>query len=637
MALFGSTHKTKSSSSKTLQPIVVRTDNVAKEIMKISKSYDITPSQLDFNILSVQTYTRIYDGSKETEWEEIPQKRLHELDDETALLNPHFEIKQTYEIEIFNATAEEYNPFPELKVAVGANATKCKVYLSIGAGSVIDSMMSFSEEFHLLINKKKVRAGILIYMFDEVVKGVVSKISAQVKVQERLEYKKSKTLLIAEGIEPTATLNDALILHFEKKKEVDENDKIDYASRGFIQSVYKDELLIEYIKPKRGTAGRDCRGRFLEPAEPLVKHEPTFNIDSTIRMEESETSIEYRANENGYIAFRENTYFIKKDMELDEISFKKTGSIKSGIDSDVILNVKEDDLVKDAIGSGMDVEVTEIEIEGNVGSNANVKAHKAAVGGLVHKSAVVTADDLNINVHKGKAFGDKVVITRLEHGEVDAKRAEISQAIGGEIYASEIKISICASHVKATASKVIEIGKLQGSENIFIIDPLLSRETQVALEENEAKVKALATEVRDLEKEIERGKKFIQEERDAFFEIKKRLLYYKKNGVKLPASFVKKYKQFTQVQETLKENLKIFEVKNNKLSLMNTERPSLQNSIFDARVINRDRWVGYNEIKFKLVDPQIELVYKPAEGSSEKIFAVVEKAEDEFVIEAVDE
>jgi len=47
--------------------------------------------------------------------------------------------------------------------------------------------------------------------------------------------------------------------------------------------------------------------------------------------------------------------------------------------------------------------------------------------------------------------------------------------------------------------------------------------------------------------------------------------------------------------------------------------------------------MGYNEIKFKLVDPPIELVYKPMEGSREHIFGLVELDEGEYAIRPMSE
>ena len=469
------------------------------------------------------------------------------------------------------------------------------------------------------------------------VDDVVSKITAQARVEEKVEYNETVTLLIAEGFEPTKTTDDKLILHFKDKNEVDENAKIDYASRGFIQSVRKDELLIEYIKPKMGVSGRNCRGEFMQPTEPVVSHEITFNVSDSIKVVDGDDSIEYISNENGYIAFEDNTYIIKTDMDIGEISFKTTGSINSGIDSDVSLNVKEDDAIKDAIGSGMHVEVTEIDIDGNVGSNAHVVAMKATIGGQTHKNALIKADKLDINVHKGKAFGKNIKITRLEHGEVDGNIVHITQALGGHIRAKEIEIEVCASHVKATASKRIEIKKLQGSENIFTINPVLKQDAQEGLNDNKDLIKELKNDVRDMGKEVVKYTKLIKDGSASFLDIKKRLLHYKKSGVKMPSSFVKKYKQFTAMQEHLKEIKQEYELKKEQLSLQTAHTVSFQDNILDARVINRDRWVGYNEIRFKLVEPPMELVYKPAEGSKDMIFGLVEVEEGDFIIEAVSE
>jgi len=636
MALFGS--KEKKQVSKKVRPTVVRTQNVAKELMSIAKSYETRIDTLDFNILEISTYTRMNDGTKETEWEQVQDESLYELDDESALLNPYFQIKQTYEIEVFSPSKETRVPCPNLKVAVGANASKCKVYFSIAEGSKLEYTSTLEDDLKDLIKKRKIRAGILINIFDEMVKDVVSKITAQARVEEKIEYTKVNTLLIAEGFEPTATVNDALILHYEDSDEdLDENKKVDYSSRGFIRSVKKDELLIEYIKPRIGLSGRNCRGEFMKPSEPIVANEVTFKVDSTIKVVETDESIEYRADENGYIALEDNTYLIKTDMDVGEISFRTTGSINSGVDSEVSLNVKEADAIKDAIGTGMNVEVSEIDIEGNVGSNAKVVALRATVAGQTHKTATIKADSLDINIHKGIAYGKHIKITRLEHGEVDGDIVEITQALGGHVRGKEVEIEICASHVKVTSSKRIEIKKLQGSENTFTIDPLLKSELKEELDDNQDAIKTLKNEVRDMKKEIDRYTQLIKEGTPAFIEIKKRLVHYKKNGVKLPGSFVKKYKQFTQMQENLKTIQEKYNVKSDHLNLQTTRTASFQDNILDARVINRDRWVGYNEIKFKLVDPPKEFIHRPAEGSKDMIFGLVDLGDGEFEIQAVEE
>jgi len=633
MGLFGS--KTKSASAKTVRPTVVRTQNVAKELFSIAKSYDIQPELLDFNILEVQTYIR--DVSRDSEWELIANDELYELDDEKQLLNPDFEIKQTYEIEIFSKNKEHQMFCKDMRIAVGANASKCKVYLSIAEGSSVEFNSGLENGLLNEIQKRKIRAGILINIFDEMVESVASKLAARVQVAQSLIFEKNETLLIAEAHEPTATTNDALILHYEESQEVDENQRVDYASRGFIQSVKEGELLIEYIKPKNGKPGRNCRGEYMVPAEPLVQNEVTFSVDDTINVEDTPDSIRYTATMNGYIAFEDNTYTIKKDVGVGEISFKTTGSIATGIDSDVVINVSESDAIKDAVGTGMRVEVTEIDIDGNVGSNATVKAKKATIGGQTHATATVEAERLDINVHKGKASGSNVHITRLEHGHVHANEAEITQAVGGDIKAQEIRIELCGSHVKATATRRIEIQKMQGSENTFTIDPLLSQKIQSSLEENQEEIERLENEIKDLQKKITQYSTLVKSGMPAFLDIKKRLIHYKKKNVKMPESFVKKYKEFQTMQTDLKEFKESLSKKEDLLTLQTTRTASFQDNIFDARVINHDRWVGYNEIKFKLVDPPIELVYKPQQGAKDKVFGLVDLGDGQYQIEPMDE
>ena len=45
----------------------------------------------------------------------------------------------------------------------------------------------------------------------------------------------------------------------------------------------------------------------------------------------------------------------------------------------------------------------------------------------------------------------------------------------------------------------------------------------------------------------------------------------------------------------------------------------------------------FNEIKVKIVDPVMELVHKPAEGSRDMIFGLVRDEEGNYMIEAMEE
>jgi len=627
--LFGS-KKSKNVSQKRVKPIVVRTDHVGTELSKIAKDYDVKVESLDFNLLDVQTFTRISLDGKNGEWEEIAKDALHDIDS-TLLLDKRFQIHQIYEIEVFSKNKIK-EPIDDFKIAIGANATKCKVYMQIKAGSTLKYFNGIKDVLRLYIDKHKLRAGILIYIFDEMMDDVVSKLTASAQVQELIKYDKTENILIAQSIEPSPTIDGTLVLHYEKKDE-EKKDKVDYSNRDYIQSVYKDELLIEYIKPKAGKPGRDCRGIFIEPKKPKEKAPITFNVDeATIYVKEDAESIKYYAKENGYIAFENNTYIIKSEADINQISFKTTGSITVGVDSDVSLVVTEKNAVKDAIGTGMEVEVTEIEIEGNVGSNAKVKAKKAKIGGQTHKSSSIEADELEINVHKGIAKGNEVKVTRLEHGSIEAQKVYIGQAIGGVVRAREIIINVCGSYLKASASNLIEIKKMRGSENIFIIDPLVKQDAKDGFGDNQKKIQELEEKLKELKKEIESLTESVKSNLPAFNDLKKRLLHYKKNNVKMPSAFVKQYKIFQAQREKLKKYKEERKIKQDQLNMLTTRTASFQYSITDARIINRDKWVGYNEIKAKLIEPPVELVYKVDEHTHHQVFGVVEVEDEVFKI-----
>ncbi len=618
---------------KTIQPVILRTDNIAKELVRVSSSYKVPVGMLDFNLLSMQTYTK--SGAQDSEdWEELSADEIKDLDNDPQLNSSDFQIKQSYEIEIFTLVKE--STFPTMKVSIGANSTMTKVYLTIKPGSTLEYYENFSQDFITLINKKKLRANIMIGIFDRTMAESVSSLNAKLQVNNIIEFKKKEILQVAQGIEPQKTVDDALILHYENKKEMNESDRIDYARRGYLLSVVEDELLIEYIKPKIGTPGRDCRGEYIEPSESIIKNEPTFNVSEKIAVVEDDLSILYRSKENGYVVFENGTYDIKSEVELGEISFKTTGNIETDLDADVLINVSEKDVMKDAIGMGMEVEVNEIHVEGNVGPNAKVHSMKATIDGQTHKSSYVESDILDINIHKGKAKGREIHITRLEHGEVIGDIVTISQALGGRVSAREITIETLGSHVKLNASHSITINKVQGGENTLTIDPLISQECQNDVADGSKLIKETQDSLKVLEAEVERHMTLIKKNEPAYIDIKKRLIHYKQSGVKMPSAFVKKYKQFHfyyERSDALKAELKD---KKENLELLKAKYNSAQNDIFEARIINNDRWKNHNEIIFKLINPALEINFVPEHNSVMKILGLVEK-EEEFYIAEVDE
>ncbi|MCW9025789.1 MAG: hypothetical protein OQJ77_00605, partial [Thiovulaceae bacterium] len=77
--------------------------------------------------------------------------------------------------------------------------------------------------------------------------------------------------------------------------------------------------------------------------------------------------------------------------------------------------------------------------------------------------------------------------------------------------------------------------------------------------------------------------------------------------------------------------------KQDKLNLLTTQTASFQDNIMDARIVNHDRWTGYNKLIFKLIDPPVEIVYEPQEGSEGKIFGLMEDDDGGYSIQVLKE
>lgn len=630
MSLFANKSKSDSPEDEGITSIIVRTSNVAKELINTAANHKVSVKTLDFRLLETQTFTRLL--SNGDDWVEV---NAHELSDITEMmyLDPQFEIKQIYEIEIFTLT--QINPLDTLDLSIAGNSTLCKIFLTIKAGSYAVYDEEFETSFFELIRKKKLRANIMIGVFDSMMRPNFLDLISKIRVHGKHTFEQQERFIVAEGYEPIATIDDKLILHYDKKQqEMDESGRMDYAKRGYIVSVVENDLLIEYIKPLKGSFGRNARGELITPKEPIIKYEPTFTWSENIVREELEKSVEFRARVGGYVTFEGGVYDIKTEMDVTEISFRSTGSIDTDLNAGVSINVKEKDALKDAIGTGMEVTVNVINIEGSVGQDAKVTANKATIEGQVHSTATVTADELSINILKGKAFGKEIRISRLEHGEVEGDRVFVNQAVGGRIRAKEVVIELLGSHVKITASKSIEIKKIIGGENVLTIDPLLN-ESRESLSDEAKKIEETKKVLKTTEKELSEYETTMKENGSAYEDIKQKLLYYKRNNIKAPTAFVEKYQQFQQVRQKIQELHDQYQEQLGALALLSTTHTSLQNEIFDARIINHDRWRNYNEIVFKLLDPPIDVTYFPADNSDESILGLHEDEEGKFTIKAV--
>jgi len=631
MAVFGKKEKV-SKKVTSIRPFIVRTEKVSRELKLAAKNLNIDVNLLDFELISTQTFIRVIERGKEKsqpteeaaeeiEWEEVEYEDMKSLTEKETMLNPTFFIKQIYEVEI--KTKEKNLHLSEFNLNIGANGLITKVVATVKAGSRLVYYKDLKMDIKSLVLNKKLRAGLFVGLWDSMLDDGIDSLVAQARVADDFTLEDNYTFVVARTNDPKQTINDAMLLHYNKKvQNEDEFGRIDYSQRGFVKSVEENELVMEYIKPQIGTPGRNCKGAYIAPRDPVVKHEPTFTITSNIEARESDEKIEYIAKRSGYIVEEDGVYDISDNVEVDEISFKSTGAVDAGIDNEVTINISQQDIYKDAIGAGMEVEAKEINIDGNVASGASVRSHTIEVKGQTHQTSLIETEQATINTHKGTLYAKEAHIERLENGSVEADVVTIGQAIGGNIKAKEVYIDTIGSHVSIEATKRIEIKIFQGRENKFLIDPTGSEDNAKALEKQKEEIKQSKKQLLGIKKELDKKLKTLQANEPAMIEIKKRLTSYKRSGITMPVAFISKLKQFAELKEMIKELKVEYEEKHKRDNLLNMQHDTFQDSIFRAKVMNRDKWRGHNEVKFHMLNPEIDVEVIPKEGSRNNIFMV---------------
>lgn len=587
--------------------IIVDTTNVLKELKNVAASNHIKASELSFKILKVTTY---YTDEK-SENNLVSEEEAKLFLDDAFLLNPALKITQHYRVEIFKIDMHhDIHDLPQINLSANKNLTK--VVAMVGKSHDVKYSPKLEESIIEDIQTKKIRAGVLLGIRDQNMYKEVKKLVASIRVNGIIDQ--NQTFVVCQGVDDIPSVNDDLIYHYKKKVNAKSADgKVDYSKRGFVLAVEKDECIIEYIKPQMGTPGRNCRGQFIPVKEPRKSNDTPIVITANIVKKENETSVKYIANRGGYVNIDKGTFDIQDQMEINEISFRSTGSIDANVTSNIKINIKEKDILKDAIGAGMSVETTELIVQGNIGSGAKIKAKMVEIGGQTHQSAYIEADKVTIAVHRGEVNGQEISIDRLEGGRVIGDKVYIKQMIGGEVVGRVIKVDNLLSNARITASEIIEITELKGSSNKLLIDPSVTKEFIAQIEEINKKILKLEEELKAYPRQLSVKKDLIEKNKPMAEMVKAKILELKQSNVEPPITLYAKIKDFQEKVMEYNALLQAFKDKKETLHELQRELTAVQTKVFSAKIINHSAWKEYNEVRFHLISPPKDITYNPKE------------------------
>ena len=583
--------------------------SIPKCLLEFSKEKNIDVKLLDFELVSYETILEKSDGTSHIIMDEISFAQL---------TDPNLEIKQTYTIHIFPFIKQE----KPILLALSANKIKTKAIISIKEGSVFTKSPTLLKNLKNEIWKKKLRSGFLINVFEEILYTQLSKLLKIISYDKALT--KDIKFTVASGIMPTEPIDAKLEKLYEKKS---------VESKSIIAGVDKNELILKYRFAKDGIDGRACNGKYiLAQKANILDKKP--DIDATIREEAFEEYIEYYANVDGYPLLYKNTLSISNTLQLQEANFKSTANINSGgQDIDISVNIEHDKTHnEDAIGSGVKIDVQELNVDGSIASNVNIATQNLKVDAQTHKnSTMIVRDTATIKLHRGDLTTKNAEIDILESGKVTASESiKVRQMLGGIVIAPIVKIDEVLANTTIIASELIEIKSILGEHNKLIINPDAIQSYHKEVEDLKEKIQTKELELKEetaiLEKKIREHSSKI----DRIKTFQKRVLEATKLGktpMKQDVIRVKQFKKDSQKLSLEKEQLKEFDLL---IIDLEKELDKLCNKDLYAKIKSNTTYDGHTKVIFVNIKTKEELFYIP-QGQAAEISLTL-NAENERVI-----
>lgn len=607
--------------SASFNRILVDTRDISGSIVRFSKERSIPLEEIDFDIKQIYTVVESIQTGDAITYKILDGDKVPEY----VYTSGEVTLKQFYQILIRPVDKTERS---KLIISLTADRNYMTVSAIIKQNSVITKTADIKTYLYNEINKKMAKSNLLIMLFeDEFVKNLSLFVE---KLPEKITLKTDIRLIASKCNYYVPTIDDKISFFFLEKQDEQERDENMY-DRGFVMSAEGGELLVEYIKPKKGVSSVNCRGEFIEAPEPLVLNAPAFTTTPNIDVQESETKILYYSLKPGNVLLENNKLDIVGKVKLKEINFRKTGSIIISEDKDVSLDVTEENPVLDAIGPNMTVQSKEINIKGSVGNDARIIATSCIIEGTTHSTTYISATNAKIHSLKGILDAETAHVNKLEGGIITAENVVLDNCSNGNVTAKTIKIKNLGSLNTIVASELIDIDEISGTDNKLIFESAVTKADRDLLERFTREAKVLQTDLDDLNEQFKRAVKQIEDNKESSLKIKTILDDDKRLGRTSLSSFTAKYALFVKYVE----NAKMIKMKLTKVSV---ELKSVQNlldsvygKILHSKVTNNGVWRNFQTIIFRIGDKK-EYKYMPDKDQYIPCIGLKKISETEYIV-----
>jgi hypothetical protein len=571
----------------------VKTSSIAKSIADLVSREKVHPSSVDFDVLKIETYVK---EPPKDEFAPLEKRHLEKMRDRAYLLDPKLQLLQEYE-----ARFKPLMPLPfKFNMTLSADKFRSIAHITLKAGSVIKPGVD-SKALFLYFNKIKLRNKMMIYICDEALRAAAVKLAQKANGEP---FSEDFSFALCAWPQPTDTIDDKLIWRYrDKNKQDDGTDRINYADRGFLASANKDELIIEYVMPKQGAAGRSFDGRFIDMREPKIQNEPNFTIDEAkIEVKEENGRRLFFAKEDGYVKLDDNVLSIDKVIELAEVSLKTTGNIRAGLDKGVIVRIEGKSGGSDeAIGTDMVVEATEIYANGGVGSGALVTADKIVIKGQTHQKSELIGKHIEVNVLRGTAQCEEAIVKTLEGGVIRSIAARIEQAVGGDVKCKKVRVETLRGKACLQAATEIAIGQAIKGENRLIIDASVEEGEREELDAAAKQIEDIKSQIDELKRGRETNALYLSKNMSAFKQVQEKIAEDRKSNRLSGETYLKMAQEYKTAMKKQDDAEARIELLKSQIREKRRELERFDKQVLEGAVINESGiWKGHNEVIFKL-------------------------------------
>lgn len=577
--------------ASTFSPVIIPDCNAPdQELLKVSFAKDISEQLLEARLRGV--YYLVSAAGKPMR--ELTPEEVPAIEDENYLLQHDLLIEQRYSIIIDLAPRYTYN-FSLILSPDGR-----ELYCRLAQGSKINRDDQSIKRFFERIRIQKANMHVLIR--DEKKEFERLKLFIQSLPDEKF-LSKPYEFLLAHSVGGQSCVEPHLEMAISLKETHPH------------RLVLKDQLIATFVKGRSGEAARDCLGRFIPPQDPQNQDEVPFSIDESIKIEESDESIKYFAQHSGYIALDKtnNRLGVMQKISVKNASLSTTGHFLGGFNQGTHLVITSTDLLEDTVGEGLIVEAGTVEIIGNVGNKATIRANKVIIKGQTHQNATILGDDIDITIHKGLAEGENVKISRLEAGIAKGEKVTIEHAYGGKSFGEHVRLLTLHANHHAYGSSSITINNLKGEDNKFILcanaSPKKDSRYQIFLKAKKQFAQQIAQKQREYSVQMTELKKL----QPFILQIKDEIKKYQQNSKrrKLIQEQAGNYKNLLHHTKQLKNEIDTLA---NKIDKIRLEIAKLEESMGAAFVLAKNGWKGFNEVCFKNLSDEKEIFLKPVAG-----------------------